>query len=824
MLLREARRFFRASPLLSCSGMLILALGIGSSTIMLALLCALSSLTYPGMRALGYATIAEQTEGGGSIRISWQRLESLRSAPHPGSSLAAYSDSFLANLTFRGTTRSVKIAAASRGFFSVFTPPLIAGHDFTPSDETTSEDKVAILSASLSSRLFQSPSAAIGSMIMLSGSAYQVIGVAPRHFHGLFNQSADLWISPSHQIDFLPGFSSGQFLNSNIWKQVAFFYGVAASSHHSSGALAKELSRGLPLRLAGQSPLHVSQGLTIDPVSDMKTRRWFRVGFLLALAFTLISSLNYSLLLLARMPRNAQEARLRKALGASRSRLALDLTVGPAAMILAALVVATTMVTVCAFKLPQLLGSYAAIIRASQEAAITALSFQFLFAGFLTVTIALLPVVFVLRDNGMPRASYTATPGKRTDILILSPVILQMALCSVIWIFSGMVVASLLNIVRRPLGYDLSNLTVIQISMTTQEGISGGGKLGAFPSITSVEAVLDRLKAIPGVQDAGYAAMAPLDDRDPPKAISIERAGQSGTQTPRTVYWNTVTPSYFRTLHSGLLGGSNFSSTIHPILRGAGTRDIIVNRTLSAELWPGGNPIGQLAVLIYPAAWGMPSTREQVRIIGTSGDIRDSGLTASPEPTLFFSEYQADNLDTGPEFVVRGPASLHSLEDAVRPLVHTLMPGLDVTSAYSISDRLRDVLQPERRRAAAALCAALMMALLSAAGLYSSLTYYVQTMRRTLAVRICFGASSSDIRKIVLKRAATCTGIAAILSIPLWIPLAGFSSSEYLGQLAWSTPRAIVITILYICVAVSVAIRPALAASRISPSEALKEQ
>ncbi|WP_263358086.1 hypothetical protein [Acidicapsa ligni] len=67
MMLREMRRFLYSSPLLGLSGILILALGIGISAIALALIFAFSSLAYPGMRPAGYATIAEETEGGGGL-------------------------------------------------------------------------------------------------------------------------------------------------------------------------------------------------------------------------------------------------------------------------------------------------------------------------------------------------------------------------------------------------------------------------------------------------------------------------------------------------------------------------------------------------------------------------------------------------------------------------------------------------------------------------------------------------------------------------------------------------------------------------------------
>ena len=115
MILREARRFLRSSPLLSISAVVVLALGIGASAVALALLLAFSSLAYPGMRAMGYATIAEETEGGGSVPIAWHRFEELRDASRQSTTLAAYSRLINTTLEMNGRSRPVRVAAISSG-------------------------------------------------------------------------------------------------------------------------------------------------------------------------------------------------------------------------------------------------------------------------------------------------------------------------------------------------------------------------------------------------------------------------------------------------------------------------------------------------------------------------------------------------------------------------------------------------------------------------------------------------------------------------------------------------------------------------------------
>jgi ABC-type antimicrobial peptide transport system permease subunit len=104
------------------------------------------------------------------------------------------------------------------------------------------------------------------------------------------------------------------------------------------------------------------------------------------------------------------------------------------------------------------------------------------------------------------------------------------------------------------------------------------------------------------------------------------------------------------------------------------------------------------------------------------------------------------------------------------------------------------------------------------------MAYYVNTRRRELVVRVCLGALPGTIRGIVLVRAARCALLAIALSAPLWPLLAHLSSIDYLGRVSWSAPRAILLALACVVVAIVISLVPARAATSISPAEELKEQ
>jgi MacB-like periplasmic core domain len=250
MIAREARRFLRSSPLLMVSAAAVLALGIGASALTLALLLAFSSLTYPGMRTSVYATIAEEAEGGGSVPIAWRRFEELRTSSGYSPALAAYSRPIHVTLGTNRESRPLTVAAVSRGFFPRMTGGLTVGRDFSSVEEVQAGRHAAILSYSLAVDLFKSPQNAVGRFVVIEKLPYEVAGVAPRGFRGIFGEAADAWVPANCVIPLILMPPSSGFADPDAWKDMGVFYGIAAADRASRSELNAELSRWLPLRTA----------------------------------------------------------------------------------------------------------------------------------------------------------------------------------------------------------------------------------------------------------------------------------------------------------------------------------------------------------------------------------------------------------------------------------------------------------------------------------------------------------------------------------------------------------------------------------------------
>jgi putative ABC transport system permease protein len=811
MISNEIYRFFRHSPLLSLSGAAILALGIGVSTLVLSLLFIFSSLSYPGMRKLAYATIAEETEDGGSIEISWNRFESLRSSPGQSTAIAAYSGSIKATMGVNGESKALRVAAISSGFFPIFTRGLLAGRDFNSAEEGDVGRHVVILGASTATELFGSPATALGGGIAINGSRYEIVGVAPKGFRGLFGEPVAAWVPANCVIPLMLNVQPGQIKQPSSWKEIASFYGIAASWRLDSTQLVAGLAHSLPLRSATEATLHVSQGLTVDPIQDRILRTWLRLGFLLTLAFTIVSSLNYSLLMLARAPRYVAEVQLKKALGANAVRLLAELIVGPSTMVVASVLAALVLWLGGVALVSRFSGRYELLLQRSWHVGLLAFVVQIPLILCVTLVVALMPALALLRNDGFTGMGYSSTTSRRSGRLLRIPVTVQIACCVGTWILTGMTVSSLMLLMRTPLGYDPSQLSVIRIGLSSSS--IQVTTTSSFPTASAIESLLDRIAAVPGVQSAAYGS-APFDGDS--SVLQIQRTDVLSA-TPRSIYQVHASGSYFHTLGAVITQGTAFSQ-----IRGLG--GLVINKSLARELWLDENPVGSSVKLIYPAFAGMPSSTQTAMVIGVVEDMRISGFSETPKPTIISNVSGASFVDIDPHIIVRGSASLHTLEDVATPIVSAEMPGLKVLSSYSVSEQARLSLIPEKIRAYSAMTGAALMALLSYIGLYGTLAYYVGTRRRDLAIRICYGASQWAVRRMVILQAARYAVIGTIMSLPFWIMLSRLSSSNYMGSIAWSSGRAAIISLACVFASILVSLVPAAAAASVSPVEALKER
>ena len=808
MLRREILRFFRRQWLFGLCGAVILTLGIGASTLALTFLLIFSSPSYPGIRAVSTATIAEEVNGGGSTPIGFERFERLRISSSHIAHLAVYSR--LLPTVSGGPT----VVAVSSGFFSVFTAPLTAGRDFSLVEEGLSGNHVVIVSYHLAERLFGSPANALGRHTILKGQPFQIIGVAPRDFEGMFGETTDFWAPSSAIIPLAMNAPSG-----SSWKPLNVFYAVATADGLTSARptkehLMKDINTSLALTVGNEPRLHVSPGLTQDPERDQRLRARLRLGLALSVMFTLVSGLNLAWLLLAQAPRRAAETHLKKALGAGTMRLVCEGITGPATVVALGLSGAGIVLIVGIVAISRMTGIEGQVARGAWRTAMIAYSMELPFAALLTCLIVVLPMVGVLRDAGDGRAHYSIS-SYPVSVLLNAPVILQVSLAAVACILAGMVASALVTEMNEFLGYDPSQLTIVNISPTSGTIAMSWSGYEVSPTMRAVSRLILQAKSIPGVRDAAYGSV-PIDDRDVGMPCWLE-SSDSGYSPRMTVQENIVSPGYFRSLGGIFIEGRDFPSD-------GGANEVVLNQAAAQALWLNRSPVNHSVRVTVPAMWGLPSSSYSAIVVGVVANMRPPGYGRQAPPAIYTSMYRNGLMDITPQLVLNGVVSWSAVHAVLGNQVRAELPGMSIQSVSRVRDRIRIVFARDATGTYLAIGGALTMAVVCSIGLYASLTYFVRSRRRELAIRVCLGASDSANRRIIYRRAGFSAGLGVMLSLPFWPMLARLSSVEYLGAVSWSMGRALVISA--VCVAASIVIAR-LAASKaifLSPAQLLKEE
>ena len=820
----QYRRFFRRSPLVTALAGGVLAIGFTFSAVALTIMLAMAAPRSSGLRPLAYATLAEETNGGGSQAISWATIERLReSALWSDPVLAAYAEPIRAHLSYKQMEQEISVAAASSGFFTSFVH-LDRGQDFASSWANENADREVVLTPTLAERLFSKGGDAVGRIVELNEQSFRVIGVAPKSFAGLWSQT-DAWVTPKRIVwlDFgsfrAEGSGTGQgpsvLDKPEAWKKPAFFY-VLAGSGFSRQELRQQLERLVREPGLLDKHLNVSDGLTKDPVWDSKVRAWARLAFLISIALILAASLNYCGLLLAQAPRYVEEVRLKRVLGASVLRILAENMCGPVVTVLASFMLALCASGAALWVLANQGSRFLPAVRGSWQIALGILGVGLAISGVLAVVVGSIPSLRLLHDSGAPRIGYTHTAGKNTTLGLYAIVSGQIASSVLICLLAAMIGGTVRSSSQEVLGFDSRRLVALEIGPSTKNAhveFSTGG-VGDFPLARFARSVVQGAPgSIPAVTSFSAASCAPL--AAPMKTISLQRMDKS--LPARSIHFCAASQSFFKAMGNRIVEGHTFSSD-----RFTGdVSEVVINQQLANEMWPGEDPLHR-TVRIEEPSWDLQFDAE---VVGIAEDMHFSGLSSTPDATAFLPlQGNVFTLSFPLYFIVRGTESPRSIEEFTRQQAATSMPSLGVSATYQVDERLHQSFLEQEVRVWFSAGGAVVIAIIAYLGLYGVLVHSVNWRRKEMALRVCFGASGNTLRKIVIRQALLCSLFALAISLLAWKPLTILAGNVWLGKVGLSWQVATGVSLICVAAAAIISLFPASTAASVTPAEVLREQ
>jgi putative ABC transport system permease protein len=795
--IRQAfRQLHRSRPFTSCAA-LTLAMGVGATTAVFAVLDAvvLKPLPYPEPdRLMAFRSLDRR--GSQATMLSYPNFLDFRRENRVFAHLVSYRD---AQFTLTDSVPSISVTGeiVSWDLFPMLGIQPAIGRGFRP-DEEQPGTHVAVLSHSLWANRLGADRDILGKAIQMNGVPFTVIGVAPEGFRFPIDVPAvQLWVTLADEE------TGGNQRGARMLDAVG------------------RLKTGVSLEKARtQLDLVAGQLATQFPDSNANfTATWVRpeservagmvetpvlILFGAVTLVLLIACANVSSLLLARSIERAREFSLQIALGASRLALVRQVLIetttlgllGTAGGVLLATGILRGVLPLAGDRIPRL-------TEAGVDGRI--LAFSIVLALLTSVVSGLVPAFqAAVSDplNALKAGARSIAPGR--DRFQSALVVGQIAFGLVLLVCANVLIATFLNLSGRDPGFRSENLLTFNIGLSHP---------GTVPEqVAFSDRVLERMKAIPGVQAVATGTPLPLQGHEMTIAFRIDGQSDGGSDRPRSDA-AIVSPDYFAAMGIPLLMGRCFAGG-----DGAGApRVVVVNQAFARKYFPGQNAIGKR---IQPGVGAPPLVMRE--IVGVVGDAKQSLLGANADSIYYFPYKQLPwRIGT---IVLRTTVPPLQVEPAARDALASLDRAASMSQVRTGEGLSAELMAPARFMTVLMSSFAALALLLTVTGLYGLLSYMVVRRRREIGVRAALGAARGNVIAMVWRRAAL------LLTIGVVVGSAGaFGVGRLLTSLVDGVPsRLPTFVAIACCVTVTAgsvaALVPAGQASAVDPIEALRSE
>jgi predicted permease len=817
---RFALRLLGKSPILTLVSVVSLALGIGATTAVFSLIDRLLLRPLPVLHASEELVGVLGTHAGTPEQfysLSWADYLDYAGHREMASGLAASADCEL-SLTHNGPAERVSALAVSANYFAVLGLNPARGRLFLPGDETT---QIAVLGYDLWKRRFGAAAAVIGSAITLNGKSVTVVGIAPKGFEGTdLGSRRDIWLPLGSYSNIAAGVFApftGKQDRKQEWLAVIGRLPAEMSSKRAQSAfsaVAKGLASAYPETNAGKSvrllPLtELALGQGNRPLFQR-----FVVRLLAVMALVLaVAAINVAGLLLARGLSRRREIAIRLSLGASRMRLVQQLFIeGLVLGLLGA--IAGVGVALAGLPLLERLELPVALAIRDLQLSGRVLGFGLLVSFASCLVFALVPALQSVRVEVMPALRGEAPRGRRVRFGLREMLVgFQMALAFLILMAAGLMFRTWSNLRSIAPGFEPARVLVTTLDLDS----AGYQSPRVVPFYSDL---LERLRLLPGVQEASMASALPVMGGDLEVNLTVTPEGEQpplgGTDgASPSVRHVLVGSHYFRTVGMKILQGRDFGPE-DDLSGGA----VIINQTAARRLWPGRDALGRRLRLAQ--------TKPPFTVVGVVADSTYASLKEKRVPCLYLSHAQSEKSFIGgllaPQMtlLVRTAGEPRHVLGAVRETIRALDPYLPVFRTTTLDDLLTSTVGVERQAAALYSGLALTAVALALLGLYGVLTHAVVERTREIGVRVACGATLEEVRRLVLRRSAFLAVCGVAAGFAIGVPASRIVASQLYGVRVYD-PATWLLTVLFlVSAALLVSAAPARRAAKIDPVRALR--
>jgi predicted permease len=392
-------------------------------------------------------------------------------------------------------------------------------------------------------------------------------------------------------------------------------------------------------------------------------------------------------------------------------------------------------------------------------------------------------------------------------------VIAQVALSFLMIVTAALFVRTLDNLLEIHPGFSTARVTSLTVDLE-RSGIKDE------PSRVFAQDLLERVRALPGVEAAGFATMGILEGGAWGMGFTVEGfAPKPGDSAGSLV--NAVSPGYLEALQARIVRGRPFSEQDARIPvkdeDGWPYRTAVVNETFVKRYFGGRDPLGR-----HIGIGGDPGTPMPIQIVGVVGDSKYQGIREETRPLVLMPAFENRGLNNLTLYV-RSRQPTASVVANVRGVVRALDPALPVFNVATLDERVTRSLRNERLVAGLSAAFATLATLLGIVGLYGVMAYTVTRRSREIGIRMALGARASLVAGQVVREAALLVVAGLVIAAPAAWWLKGYIATELYG-IKPGDPQTIALAAIGLtAVGLLAAAIPARRAARVSPMQALRE-
>jgi len=838
---RYALRQFKNAPGFTATAMLTLALGIGATTAIFALVDAVLLKSLPVAKPEELLRIGNEENCcvNGGLQDNWSLFSfeqyRLFKEQVPGFvELAAFqSGGNLIGVRRNGSNRpseTFRSEFVSGNYFSTFGIPAYAGRMLSPEDDSKGAPAVAVMSFRLWQGKFGGDGSVVGAGFVINSQPVTIVGIAPPGFFGdrIRSNPPDFWIplaaepaiEPSASLMYAPELDwldlIGRIKRGADTKAMeAHMQVVLRQFLLSPQSKVEERYKSL----VAKQTLHFSPGGNGVQTMRDEYQDGLHLLMLISIFVLLIACANLANLMLVRATTRKQQISVRSALGASRSELVRQaLTESVVLAIMGG--VAGTAVAFAGTRLILELAFPNRYVPIHASPSLPVLAFAFGMSLLSGILFGIAPAwITANADPAEALRGANRSTGRNTGWGQKSLVIAQAALAFTLLCAAGLLTRSLTHMQNRNFGFDTANRYILHIDP----------EMAAYKP-AQLEALYrqfhDSLSAIPGIEQVSFSIYSPMEGDNWGESVYIEGEPPPPPGTPdHGASWVRVSPRYFDTIGTKILEGRSLNEQDTPATRTVS----VVNRFFQKKYFKDGVALGKHFSddIKHPGAFEIVGVTEDTNYWGAASKMRpmyflaQSQTAHNDDPAYRRFEDRSEYLDAI-EIKTRGKVA--GLEVALRRTLSEINPDLAVIDFQTFAAQVNANFTQQAMIAKLTSFFGILALTLASIGLYGVTAYSVERRTSEIGIRMALGADRMKVLKLVLRGAFAQFGIGLAIGIPATI----FGGRVMASKLYGITPRdPLVLSVTAVVLAAAAlvaALLPARRAANTEPMTALRAE